>query len=277
MDMPQECEEISEEQKEFYKLQLTRIPIIDFNSEFVRTTDLERKIVNKHGFSGIKFLFELRNGANYFELSNFPADCPWTKLNNLSLMGFVEANFQTIKDKIPNLIEAIKDRCRFIYADRIESAWRLHYFLDVTLYDGREYFIVYTGGEPNQNPQPNDCLIKYGWMIPRDLTEFYSVHDGFGTVESANFVLSNQEICVMAQMMNEICEKNSFDYPEEYKFEDLLEFFPDGAGNVQCFYQKDSDSLNALTVDWDHELWEISEATSFYEFIDARMSLLDEE
>lgn len=77
--------------------------------------------------------------------------------------------------------------------------------------------------------------------------------------------------------MNSICEKNNYDYPEDYKFEDLLEFFPDGAGNVQCFYRENLDYQNAQTVDWDHEVWEISGKVGFYEFIDERISEIDEE
>ena len=61
----------------------------------------------------------------------------------------------------------------------------------------------------------------------------------------------------------------------DYKFDDLLEFFPDGAGNAQCFLRVGTD-IDA-TVDWDHETWEISEGMSFYDFVDERLSQIDEE
>jgi hypothetical protein len=55
----------------------------------------------------------------------------------------------------------------------------------------------------------------------------------------------------------------------DYKFSDLLAYYPDGAGNAQCFYRGDGNENE--TVDWDHETWEISrssEEEGFFEFID---------
>lgn len=275
--MPYEYTDISEEQKEFFKLQLQRDSSKDFSSEFIRTTDMERKIINEHGFDGIKLVFETQNSENYFQLGEFPSNCPWAGFNNLDLIGCIEANFKAIENKIPNLLEAMKDRCRFIYVERKETDWKMHYFLDMTLFDGREYYRIYAGGKPNPNPQPNETLTKFGWTVPFDLAEFYAIYDGFGEIADANFILSSQEISVMGEMMNQLCKDQGFPLPEEYNFNDLLEFFPDGAGNVQCFYRKNSDSENMLTVDWDHETWEISEESDFYDFIDERMSALDEE
>lgn len=50
----------------------------------------------------------------------------------------------------------------------------------------------------------------------------------------------------------------------------MLSFF---GGNAQCFYKNNSN----LTVDWDHEIWEISNEVGFFEFINERMSEIDEE
>jgi len=47
------------------------------------------------------------------------------------------------------------------------------------------------------------------------------------------------------------------------------------AGNAQCFYRFNSN--NNLTVDWDHETWEVSNQMKFFEFINQRMSEIDEE
>ena len=42
-----------------------------------------------------------------------------------------------IADGVPTLMAALKDRCNYLYAERSDEAWRLHYFLDIVLYDGR--------------------------------------------------------------------------------------------------------------------------------------------
>lgn len=275
--MTQNYKEISEQQKQAYKIQLQRDSNKNFESEFIRTTDLEQKLIGEHGFEGVKFLFESQNSVNYFQLGGFPIDCPWVNLNNKKLIEFIETDFASIAHKIPNLVEAIKERCRFIYAEKVETEWKLHYFLGMTLFDGREYFRIYTGGSPNSKPVLNESLKKFDWTIPRDLVEFYSIHDGFGEISNEIYVQSSAQISVMGEMMNPLCEEQNFDLPKEYDFNDLLEFFPDGAGNAQCFHRKNNDSFNAMTVDWDHETWEISGEAGFYEFIDERMSELDEE
>jgi hypothetical protein len=270
--------EISEEQKQFYRQQLNKDSSKDFKSEFLRTTDLERKLVDEYGFEAVRFLFESQNHrATYFQLGEFPPDCPWINLNDKHLIDCIETVFAPVSHKISNLLESLKKRCRFVYAEKAGAAWKLHYFLDITLYDGREYFRIYTGGGPSRNAVPNESLKKFGWTIPRDLAEFYSIHDGFGEISNEIYVQNSAEISVMGEMMNPLCKEQNLLLPEEYSFNDLLEFFPDGGGNAQCFYRKNDDSFNALTVDWDHETWEISGEQDLYEFIDERMSELDEE
>lgn len=243
------------------------------DSDYTKTSDLENKIINTYGFEGIKLLFEYRNSSNYYELGNFPKDCPWINLNNKNITDFISLNFKAIDKKIPQLVSSLKERCKFIYAEKKENTWYLHYLLNMKLYDNRDYYRIYTGGSPLLNPIPNDNLQTYNWEIPNDLKELYKIHNGFGEIFDANFVLSNEEIKVMAEMMKPICKEQNVK-PEGYSFENLLEFFPDGAGNAQCFYKTQND---ITTVDWDHEVWGISWEIGFFEFINERMSEIDEE
>lgn len=256
-----------EQLKQEYGDQLARDPGKAFGPEFVRTTDLERQLVDQHGFDAIRFIFESRNSANYFALGDFPNDCPWAHLNTLDIRAFIETVFAPIASKIPTLIQALRDRCSHLYAEKTDTTWVLHYFLDIMLYDGRRYYVIYSGGAPNFSPQPNACLTQYDWPVPRDLARLYAIHDGFGPI------LSNDSITVMAEMMDKICqEQNTF--PEGYQYRDLLEFHPDDAGNAQCFYRQDD---NFTTVDWDHEIWEISKPQELFSHIDEQLSQLDEE
>lgn len=258
---------LSEAMKTEYRDQLKRDPNKDFNSEFVRTTDLERKLINEYGYEAIKLIFEDRNSANYFQLGEFPADCPWEGLNKKEVGTAIETVFAPIKKRIPELARALNDRCQYIYAEKANEKWSLHYFLDITLYDGRAYYHIYTGGAPNPRPEISRNLAAYQWDIPKDLNRLYAIHDGFGPV------LGSGGISVMAEMMDPICQKQNT-FPDGYRFEDLLEFHPDGAGNAQCFHRQRN---NVSTVDWDHETWEISGQKDFFKYIDDELSKLDEE
>lgn len=265
---------LSEEGKTNFRKQLKCHPEKEFDEEFIRTTNLERQLINEFGFDAIKLIFEYRNSINYFLLGNLPNNCPWLKINGKSNDDAIEANFSKVKNKLPNLISSIKERCKFIYAEKKEREWNLHYLMTSKLYDNRDYYRIYTGGMPLTKPAENSNLLKYGWELPQDLKQFYSIHNGFGEIYNANFILSNEEIRVMGEMMNPICKEQNVK-PEGYSFDNLLEFFPDGGGNAQCFLR--TENGNNLTVDWDHEIWEISEGEDFYEFIDERMSEIDEE
>lgn len=263
-----------EDVKSVYREQLKRDLEKDFDEEFIRTTNLEKKLINEYGFEGIKLIFEQKNSVNYFNLGHFPDDCPWYGINHERLEDGIEAIFLKIRSKLPNLILSMKERCKFIFTEKKEKEWRLHYLMDAKLYDGRNYYRIYTGRMPLYEFSENLNLLKYSWSLPKDLGEFYSIHNGFGEIDDANFILSNEQIAIMGEMMNPICKEQRVN-PDGYKFDDLLEFFPDGAGNTQCFLRENSE--NNITVDWDHETWEISDKLNFYEFVDERMSEIDEE
>lgn len=265
-------ENLTSEAKEEFRNDLKRDSEKDFNSEFIRTTNLENEIINKYGFDGIKLVFESRNSSNFHRLGELPKDCPWASLNNKTISKFISENFKPISNKIPDLISSLKERCKFIYAEKKENTWYLHYLLDMKLYDERDYFKIYTGGTPLFNAEPNNNLKSFNWNVPNDLKTFYKIHNGFGEIYDAYFVMANEDIKVMAEMMNPICKEQNVK-PEGYSFNDLLEFYPDGGGNAQCFYKNNGNS----TVDWDHEVWEISGEIGFFEFINERMSEIDEE
>lgn len=258
---------LSDETKHQYRKQLKKDWGKDFESEFVRTTNLERFLVDEYQFEGIRFIFEDKNSANYFELGHFPKECPWIELNSKSIAMAIDELFSSISDVVPNLLQMLKERCKYLYVERNDDGWFLHYFLDILLYDGRPYFDVYSGGAPNQNPETNKSLLKYQWKIPEDLKRLYAIHDGFGPI------LSSKEIWVLSDIMDPICKEQNF-YPEGYSFHDLIEFHPDGAGNGQCFFRS-KDQMT--TVDWDHETREISEEEDFFEYINWRLTELDEE
>lgn len=179
----------------------------------------------------------------------------------------IETVFAPLADDVPNLIDALVERRKYLYVERQENSWRLHYFCDMRLHDGRPYYHVYTGGAPSSRPQANASLTSHGWPVPPDLARLYAVHDGFGPIHGG------AEISVLADIMDPICQAQH-NYPEDHEFRDLLEFHPDGCGNAQCFYRQDGE---LTTVDWDHETWELSGEEDFFAYVDERLSELDEE
>ncbi len=264
----------SENEKSTFREQLKHDSKKEFKNEFIRKTNLERQLIDEYGFEAIKLIFEYRNSVNYFPLGSFPSNCPWSTINDKNIKEAIETNFSKVKNKLPNLILTIKERCKFIYAEKTDDEWHLHYLMNAKLYDERDYYKVYTGGMPLNEPKENPTLLKFGWTLPKDLKEFYSIHNGFGEIYDAYFILNNKQIKVMGEMMNPICKEQNVK-PDDYSFDDLLEFFPDGGGNAQCFLREDDE--NNTTVDWDHETWELSGEENFYEFINERMSEIDEE
>lgn len=83
---------------------LKRNPDINFKVDYIRTTKLEFEILNTYGFDGVKLLFETNNSANFYELGNFPEDCPWYGLNDENKTDFIETNFQSVSKELPKLL-----------------------------------------------------------------------------------------------------------------------------------------------------------------------------
>ena len=267
-------EQLSSELKEQFREELKINSEKEFYQEFVRTTNLENEIINKYGFDGIKLLFESRNSANFHHLGELPKDCPWTNLNEETIEGFITQNFKPISQKIPAVIFSLKERCKFIFAEKKENTWRLHYLLDMKLDGYRDYFKIYTGEAPLLNAEPNKNLKTYNWSIPNDLNSFYKIHNGFQELNEVIFVKANENIKVMAESMDRFYQnKDSFYQNKGYLFNELLDFYRDDSADTHCFYK----NRGNLTVFWDHERWEISRKIGFFEFINERVSVIDEE
>ena len=179
-----DSEALTNEKIEEYLQQLETDQNKAFDIEFIRTSNLEVSLLKQYGFDGLKLVFSARNSENYYQLGDIPQESPWHFLNGREPAEAIEVIFKPINKKIPLLISQMKDRVRFIYAEKTDQEWRLHYLLDMKLYDGRDYFQVYSGGQPNKKASPNAALLKYKWSLPSDLLEFYSVHDGFGGHDS---------------------------------------------------------------------------------------------
>ncbi|MEL6535165.1 MAG: SMI1/KNR4 family protein [Bacteroidota bacterium] len=283
---------LDDSQKEKLRIEL----ITDYNApdyhpitETRRIQTLERDIVLQYGFEGIKLVFEEQNSSHYHPLGQFPKNCPWFSWNDKTLQEFVATNFGAISQKIPRLLFTLKEQCTFLYCEEDEGQWYLHYlFTQVPdRFGSGEYIVVYTGGAPLADPKPNSSLVSHDWQIPDDLAEFYAIHNGFG-MEETYCILPNEKLEVLADTMGEEESDDVFDFlsahlpaiePAEEKakedkglYKELLKFYPDNAGNAQCFYKRGRNT----TVRWWHDDDNTLDEVGFFEFIDEAMSALDD-
>lgn len=75
------------------------------------------------------------------------------------------------------------------------------------------------------------------------------------------------ELRVLGEMMVPIVTEQD-DVPDDFDYDDLLGFFPDGAGNGQFVHR----ALGLdITRDWDHETRELGQPQTFHAFWTERL------
>lgn len=210
--------------------------------------------------------FEYEGLYSLFEL---PPSCPWQFEPGLDIHQIIELIFQPIQANLPKTVQRVKDRCQNIFALLHHDKWYLLYVLKIILRDDNFRVKILGGGQLTTTPQLRTAITQLGWVVPQELKLFYRVHNGFG-----NFSLPWQ-IAVWDTVLPDWKLSVLREYFEEevttYNPNDLLEFFPDGAGNGQFFYRR-NDTEVLWTVDWDHETREINKPERFWDFVDRKLS-----
>lgn len=252
------------------KRELIRDRGLPFEQEFRRTTDLERSILDQFGQSGAEFIVSQNNFV-----PSFDATCPW-QLEGLAAVDAVDKVLSPLRRLLPEFVSTLEERIQWVVPVRSEGDWKLVYLVDRTLYDERPYYGLIVGGAPNCSPRLSDRAESLGWTVPQSMKKLCLVHDGFGAVDGG--ILSTRYLVDLGEIMDPIAKEQGF-VPDDYEFQDLLEFCSDGAGNCQAFHRNSRDDADPYTVDWDHETREISCEMSFFEFVDERLlgQILDEE
>lgn len=251
-----------------YTAQLVRDREKKFDDEFLRTTDLERAILDEHGEDGARFLLE-RMGLS-LAIDDVP---PWP-IDGLAPSDAVRKIFGPVREQLPEFIEALEERVRWVIPAKRKSQWVLTYMR--SLYDGRRYYEVIFGGPPNPTPTVSQRAASLGWTVPTSIARLYRVHDAISSTGGG--LVASSDLVDLGELMDPIAEEQHF-IPRGYRFQDLLEFYPDGAGNCQSLHRRRKNDADPPTVDWDHETREISDEMPFFEFADEALSreVLDEE
>jgi hypothetical protein len=212
-----------------------------------------------------------------YSLDEPPEECPWQFAQPTEVSQIIGALFSPLEKNLPRTIAMLKERCVAMFAVQEDNWWYLLYVIRIELNDGKIGFTIFRGGEPINNPQLREEVRALGWDTPPELVELYRVHNGFGTKDFPNSfwncVLSDNKLTVLSEYFSH--PPNYLQGTFDYDLNDLLEFFPDGAGNGQFFYRKKGEPM--LSVDWDHETRELSKPEEFWGFIDRMLSSVDED
>jgi hypothetical protein len=253
----------------------------DFHACWNRTSRRRHEVVRDLGIDGVR-LWLLADNVR-FELLCGPGDvppnagCPWELPAEIEPAAVAERYFGPLADKLPMTFEAPQEESRFTVALRQAGRWRMLYVLPYTQRGGLGYWQFIGGGPPLADAQLPKAISDLGWRMPRPLREFYAIHDGFGRGHYDNPFGWSQilEPCSRLNLLNDFVD--TLGNGAEYDGRDLLEFFPDGAGNGQYFHRRTPDDDDPPTFDWDHETWQLSGPNDFFEFLDEQLVQMAEE
>ncbi len=216
-------------------------------------------------------------------LDNAPDDFHWRELAGLGFDQLVTAVFQPVERHAAPFLDALLDRLICVLALRVDGNDYLLYAvenLNAGHYEGAySSTTLLVGAPPTDDPRLGEAPAKEHWRVPASIAALYRVHNGFGLLNhawgwqnAANAILPNRHLSVMTHMNDVVAEQNT---PVDYDFLDLLEFYNDGSGNGRHFHRQSKDDADPSTVDWDHEMREIFEPQSFWDFLNHGRPLAD--
>jgi len=253
----------------------------DFAACWHRTSLRRYELVRDLGTEGVR-LWLLADDVR-FELLCRPGEmsldtgCPWDLPPGIEPAAVVDQVFGPLADRLPMTFDVLREECHLVLALRQARRWRLLYVLPYTQHNGLNYWQFVGGGPPLANPRLSKPVRDFGWQTPRPLRELYAVHDGFGHGHYDN-PFGWSQIMVPCSQLNLLSEcVDTLGNGADYDGRDLLEFFPDGAGNGQYFHRRTPEDDEPPTCDWDHETWQLSGPTDFFEFLDEELIRLVEE
>lgn len=256
--------QLTEELKEQYKKGLKISPKKDFYEEFERTAELEMKIIEKHGFEGLKIVLKKEN---LYNLGSLPIDCPWYFLNNLSIQDAISSIFSVQGKNIESdFIDEIQNRCLFLVAEKNKKEWQLHYVIQYVLHTNKPYYSLITGNESLSIDLLHSIFNKIEWELDKDLSEIYLIHnglfkDGITLIQKAEFITNIEKIYP------------DFENDTGIKPKDVLCIADDGAGNL-IGYVRNHEYLRV--VDIEHETLELTNKYGIYGYLDSNFEHLDE-
>lgn len=252
--------------------------------DYVEMVSADYEAFNRWGREAVELIFNHYRDENIAvrELDQLPEEHPWRARHGADAGEVVRQIFAPVWHRAPELFARFAFAVRAIYTIEISGTQCLLYACDAEQEYGepREHLSLVVGGPAlsrNELDAVDERLSEYvrscGWSVPSELRELYSVHHGLGRLSSfsgqfdnAGSIYPAEQLSVLGEMMNDIAEEQNFE-PDGYRFDDLLNFFEDGAGNGENFFRSGPDRPPSGTVDWDHETRQISAVRSFWDFL----------
>jgi hypothetical protein len=197
-----------------------------------------------------------------YPIGDSPASSPWRLPAQTSLSDYIAALFQPLCLELPGLVPLLTQYGSDMACLLAGNEWYLIYVLSSSPTDTKCYLI---GGTPSGSTSLSEAVHKAGWRLPDELTSLFNVHNGFGALSPLGLFWSYDAVVPSHRLALLSPGLESHDPP--HNLNDLLLFYPDGAGNAQCFYRPYL-GTDTPTVDWDHETREIGRREGFWNFVD---------
>jgi hypothetical protein len=176
----------------------------------------------------------------------------WQPLND-----YLESSIKYLAGEVVELALAISAKGQII---------GLIYILPYTQSSGHRFF-SWLAGLPATEADFLQHQTKLHTLLPQSYKIFSSVHDGFfHNGGGASCLKPLEELYFISEMVDETDSLN-------YEPNQLLAFCGDGAGNEQCYnLTMPVGDGDYATVDWDHEVREISKPQIFWKFVEWRLT-----
>lgn len=227
------------------------------NKKFQALIDLKTDIINKHSEAGVVYLLEKENLGDVVLLREIEdSKCPWFPYKTQSISSVIDTVWAPTKEKLPHFLALLKKRCKYILSIQNNESWQLVYVVEAFSEEQTPFYLFYNGGSPISleiEEERQSLSQKY----QGHLGLFYQVHNGFGELYRESIL--------------------PFDELSRIKVEGIFywSFFDFVSKARQCI--KASDLMLPNPVTYDHEKGNLRAYHHFWQFLDERLALIDEE
>ncbi|BDS11036.1 hypothetical protein [Aureispira anguillae] len=227
------------------------------HKKFAELIQLQKEIVERHGNKGILYLLQQQlSGQICFLTAINDKTCPWFVHKDLPLEVFIDTIWAPVQNQLPLFLTLLKERCQHILVVKQDTEWQLVYFVELLLEDQTPFFAFYNGAAPLSDEaakeRPNITA-----QYQQHLGLFYQVHNGFGE-------LNRESVLPLDELTKIKCEGVLY-----------LRFFDFVSPARQCIKMEDLAQKNPISYDYDRG--NIRSYYPFWNFLDERLALMDEE
>ena len=151
----------------------------DPHSYYSLEQELGHSLLDQYGIDGLEVwleakYFEDTKSCEIFSFRDLPPNCPWSALPAESLAGFIDSIFTANKYVTKSSVSVLKKYCKNIFCLKIDEDYYLLYYFDLSIHENPTRFKLWIGGAPLSSSLSNQS------DLPKALSSFYRIHNGFG-------------------------------------------------------------------------------------------------